>query len=174
MFIAALDVHRAFIENNPVKMAANIGLAMDWLKGRKLTEKQAGLALDSLSLVVPVISSTFASMPRMFRDTGQEAIGWLLIDEAGQAQPQHAIGAIWRAKRTVLVGDPKQLEPVSGIPSTVEGALGKHYKIPVLLVARKSLSTDTGRPDDGRWHLSTRPGVRTDLGGLSVTGSPAL
>ena len=130
VFIAALDVHRAFIENNPVKMAANIGLAMDWLKGRKLTEKQAGLALDSLSLVVPVISSTFASMPRMFRDTGQEAIGWLLIDEAGQAQPQHAIGAIWRAKRTVLVGDPKQLEPVSGIPSTVEGALGKHYKIP--------------------------------------------
>ncbi|HBZ2594477.1 TPA: viral (Super1) RNA helicase, partial [Klebsiella pneumoniae] len=114
VFIAALDVHRAFIENNPVKMAANIGLAMDWLKGRKLTEKQAGLALDSLSLVVPVISSTFASMPRMFRDTGQEAIGWLLIDEAGQAQPQHAIGAIWRAKRTVLVGDPKQLEPVSG------------------------------------------------------------
>ncbi len=125
MFIAALDVHRAFIENNPVKMAANIGLAMDWLKGRKLTEKQAGLALDSLSLVVPVISSTFASMPRMFRDTGQEAIGWLLIDEAGQAQPQHAIGAIWRAKRTVLVGDPKQLEPVSGIPSTVEGGAGK-------------------------------------------------
>jgi hypothetical protein len=122
VFIAALDVHRAFIENNPVKMAANIGLAMDWLKGRKLTEKQAGLALDSLSLVVPVISSTFASMPRMFRDTGQEAIGWLLIDEAGQAQPQHAIGAIWRAKRTVLVGDPKQLEPVSGIPSTKRGA----------------------------------------------------
>ncbi|PCO11933.1 hypothetical protein CP989_25385, partial [Enterobacter hormaechei] len=29
VFIAALDVHRAFIENNPVKMAANIGLAMD-------------------------------------------------------------------------------------------------------------------------------------------------
>ncbi len=173
MFIAALDVHRAFIENNPVKMAANIGLAMDWLKGRKLTEKQAGLALDSLSLVVPVISSTFASMPRMFRDTGQEAIGWLLIDEAGQAQPQHAIGAIWRAKRTVLVGDPKQLEPVSGIPSTVEGRWEN------IIRSRpaggpESLSTDTGRPDDGRWHLSTRPGVRTDLGGLSVTGSPAL
>ncbi|MBL2043988.1 hypothetical protein ELE95_30485, partial [Klebsiella pneumoniae] len=93
------------------------------LKGRALTEEQAGLALDSLCLVVPVISSTFASMPRMFRDTGQEAIGWLLIDEAGQAQPQHAVGAVWRAKRTVVVGDPQQLDPVSSIPSTVERAL---------------------------------------------------
>ncbi len=125
MFIAALDVHRAFIENNPVKMAANIGLAMDWLKG-ETTENRRVFSTPYLW------SSRLYQAPcvhaPMFRDTGQEAIGWLLIDEAGQAQPQHAIGAIW-SKRTVLVGDPKQLEPVSGIPSTVEGALGKHYKI---------------------------------------------
>ncbi|HIG5938801.1 DEAD/DEAH box helicase [Klebsiella pneumoniae] len=156
VFVAALDVHRAFIENNPVKIAANIGLAMDWLKGRALTEEQAGLALDSLCLVVPVISSTFASMPRMFRDTGQEAIGWLLIDEAGQAQPQHAVGAVWRAKRTVVVGDPKQLDPVSSIPSTVERALAKHFKVPscwwpgkvsVQILADQTMDVGTYLPD---------------------------
>lgn len=114
MFLAALDVHRAFIDTHPTEMPANLNLVSDWLNGRELSEKETALALDSLALVVPVISTTFASVPRMFRKAGKEAIGWLLIDEAGQALPQQAAGAIWRAKRTVVVGDPKQLEPVSG------------------------------------------------------------
>ena len=29
---------------------------------------------------------------------GQDSLGWLLIDEAGQATPQSAAGAIWRSK----------------------------------------------------------------------------
>ncbi|MEQ0006699.1 AAA domain-containing protein [Klebsiella sp. GG_Kp146] len=130
MFLAALDVHRAFIESHPVEMSANLNLVSDWLNGKEIPDKQAALALDSLSLVVPVISTTFASVPRMFKKIGKEAIGWLLIDEAGQALPQQAAGAVWRAKRTVVVGDPKQLEPVSGIPSSVEGALAQSYDIP--------------------------------------------
>src|SRR3546814_15445910 len=90
----------------------------------------ARTALDSLALVVPVISTTFASMPRMFNQFGRESIGWLLIDEAGQALPEQAAGAIWRAERTVVVGEPNQLEPGLGLPAGVEGALGQRYGVP--------------------------------------------
>lgn len=129
MFLAALTVHRAFIEDHPVQMMANLGLASDWLAGKSMPEEQARLALESLCLVVPVLSTTFASMPRMFRQASSEAIGWLLIDEAGQALPQHAAGAIWRARRTVVVGDPNQLEPVLALPTGLQGALARHFGI---------------------------------------------
>lgn len=130
LFLAALDVHRAFIEAHPREIIENLDLASNWLQGKSMPEEMARIALDSLALVVPVASTTFASMPRMFNLLERESIGWLLIDEAGQALPEQAAGAIWRAKRTVVVGDPNQLEPVLGLPVAVEGALAQHYGVP--------------------------------------------
>jgi hypothetical protein len=159
LFLAALDVHRSFIENHPNQIISNIHMASNWLQGKHLPEEQAELALDSLSLIVPVISTTFASIPRMFKNISREAIGWLLIDEAGQALPQQAAGAIWRAARTVVVGDPKQLEPVSGIPSIVEGALARHYGVPsawwpgqvsAQVLADQSMNLGTLLPDQDK------------------------
>lgn len=156
LFLAALDVQRSFIENHPTQMISNINLASDWLRGKPLPEAEATLALDSLSLIVPVVSTTFASIPRMFKNIGREAIGWLLIDEAGQALPQQAAGAIWRASRTVVVGDPKQLEPVSGIPTVVEASLGQHFAVPpswwpsevsAQILADQSMDLGTYLPD---------------------------
>lgn len=69
--------------------------------------------LQSLQLMVPVISTTFASVGNFFRYAKQPgSIGTLIIDEAGQAAPQTAIGALWRAHRAIVIGDPKQIEPV--------------------------------------------------------------
>lgn len=128
-FLAALELHRAFIEIHAETMSHNLTLAVQWLQGKKLPAQLCQLAFDSLTLVVPVLSTTFASVARMFADIGKEGIGWLLIDEAGQAMPQQAAGAIWRAQRTLVVGDPLQLEPVVVIPASIEAALAKHYRI---------------------------------------------
>ena len=88
---------------------------MDVLRGRTLTEQQEPARRSlwaSLFLVVPVISTTFASTARLFGPLSKEQLGWLLIDEAGQALPQAAVGALWRAKRAIVIGDPLQIQPV--------------------------------------------------------------
>ncbi|KLR59003.1 hypothetical protein [Diaphorobacter sp. J5-51] len=61
LFLAALDVQRAFIENNARQFMANMGLASDWLSGKPMPEDLAQLALESLCLVVPASSTTFLS-----------------------------------------------------------------------------------------------------------------
>ncbi len=68
---------------------------------------------QSLFLLVPVLSTTFASVGRLFEDIRRPGVvGTLIVDEAGQAQPQMALGALCRCRRAVVVGDPRQIEPV--------------------------------------------------------------
>lgn len=76
-------------------------------------EEFVGALFQTLFLLVPVISSTFASVGRMLKDVKQSGvIGTLIVDEAGQAQPQMAVGALYRSRKAMIVGDPKQVEPV--------------------------------------------------------------
>jgi superfamily I DNA and/or RNA helicase len=89
--------------------------------------------------VVPVVSTTFASAGRMFTGLGRESLGWLLVDEAGQAAPQNTAGALWRCQRAVIVGDPLQLEPVVTLPWGGQRALLEEFNIaPVWAPSRSS------------------------------------
>jgi hypothetical protein len=131
VFLAALNLHKAFIYANADKMRKSLQGAMDILSGaaKGLSESAAEEAWTTLFFVVPVISTTFASFDRLFSHLGKESLGWLLIDEAGQATPQAAVGAIWRSKRVVVVGDPLQLEPILPLPFTAQQALRAHYHL---------------------------------------------
>lgn len=134
LFVEAVRLHQAFIEGARKKIIANLDLWSDMMAG-KITgasdNRYAQYLWQTLFLVVPVVSTTFASFGRMFRHLGRESIGWLLIDEAGQSTPQAAAGAIWRAKRALVVGDPLQIEPVFTVDDSAVDRIREHYRVPM-------------------------------------------
>lgn len=133
LFVLALAVHKSFVTLAAAEVQHNLGaLFSDWksshLQGRDDQELLAHL-WSTLFLTVPVISTTFASVPRMLGKLPAEALGWLLVDEAGQAAPQEAVGAMMRAKRAVVVGDPLQIKPVMGLPAPFISHLAAQYGV---------------------------------------------
>jgi hypothetical protein len=126
VFSAAMALHKSFIVAAWQPLRKSLSAFVNVLTGAIHPDKVAGGVAqlwDAFFLVVPVVSTTFASFPRLFTGMRRESLAWLLIDEAGQAGPQQAVGAIWRARRTILVGDPRQLEPVVGVPEELIGPL---------------------------------------------------
>lgn len=131
LFLAALALHKAFILAGGRRMRGNLNALMDILDGKGRPEDPAATQAvwQTLFLVVPVVSSTFASLGRLFAGMGRESLGWLFIDEAGQAAPQYAAGALWRTRRAVIVGDPLQLEPVVTLPWGGQRALAREFGV---------------------------------------------
>lgn len=125
VFLAALGLHAAFVTGAAGQVMHNVGHVLGTASRDSATPKGEDLRAvwQTLFLLVPVISTTFASCGRMFGALGRESLGWLLIDEAGQALPQAAVGALWRSRRAVVVGDPLQLEPISQVPEEVQERL---------------------------------------------------
>ncbi|BAI76372.1 superfamily I DNA and RNA helicase (plasmid) [Azospirillum sp. B510] len=118
-FLRALDLHRAFLAGASKKVWTNLNRFMDLLTGKIAGDAVEGGPASlwaTFGLAVPLVSTTFASFDRLFDGMGRESIGWLFVDEAGQATPQAATGAVWRARRAVIIGDPLQLEPVVTLP----------------------------------------------------------
>lgn len=132
VFITAIRLHKAFIDASSRKLRHNLRWFFGEITNNKIPlEKRQYLPFiwQTLFLVVPVISTAFASVGRMLKDLPQESIGWLLVDEAGQAKPQEAIGAIYRAKRVIPVGDPLQVEPIESLPLPLVESIAKHLGV---------------------------------------------
>lgn len=129
LFREALQLHEAWlfsVSQNGGGFGGNLVAMQSVLQNTFDGDAGDRLALwQSLFMVVPVISSTFASMARQFEGIGTESIGWLFVDEAGQAVPQAAVGALLRSKRALVIGDPLQIEPVFTLPKQLISELSK-------------------------------------------------
>lgn len=134
LFIEAIKLHKAFIDAAAKPLRHNLGILMqNFSKPKENIDKKILDSMtdlwSSLFLVIPSISTTFASVGRMLECLPPNSLGWLLIDEAGQALPQAAVGAILRANHVIVTGDPLQINPVVSLPSKLTKDICKEFKI---------------------------------------------
>jgi len=133
LFEAAIRLHKAFIDGaaKPIRHNCNVFLEDFCMKslGKPALDDLFPHLWSTFFLIVPVVSTTFASVARMLSGLGTESLGWLLVDEAGQALPQAAVGALARCKRAVVVGDPLQIEPIVTLPETLTTMICEQFQI---------------------------------------------
>ena len=119
----ALQLQKAVVMSDAFRKNMQL-LSQYWgsLSDRKKLQKNFDLnmifpaLLNSLMIAVPVISSTFAAVERFLTNCKSESsLGTIIIDEAGQALPHMLVGALLRAQKAIVVGDPKQIEPVQTV-----------------------------------------------------------
>lgn len=131
LFYQAMILHKAFILNSQ-KTYQNIcrlfNLWNDKYSPENRREAYADL-FNTFQLIVPVVSTTFASVQSFFNGIEANELGLFIIDEAGQATPQSALGAIWRSKKVVIVGDPLQVEPIITVPRELQTIYADKFHI---------------------------------------------
>ena len=130
IFLKSLRIHELAIFSNPKPFYNNLNLFMAMLDGRtEVSESLSTNLWKTFFFCIPVVSTSLASVSKLFRNVKPESIGWLLIDEAGQATPQSIAGIVNRAKRAIIIGDPIQIPPVVTLPEKLIHLLNAPYKL---------------------------------------------
>lgn len=129
LFYEALKLTEAFILNSK-SVKENIKNFIN-LSDVSIEDRIASKAhiINTLQILVPVISTTFASVGSFLKHVQENELGLLVVDEAGQATPQSAIGALWRSHKAIIVGDPLQVEPIDTLPKQLREVLVNEYGV---------------------------------------------
>lgn len=76
-------------------------------------------ALLDFSLLCPVVSFSLASLSVKYGKNGVGTIPWVVVDEAGQATLPSSVVPLDKARRIIVVGDPRQVPPVVTVPKSL-------------------------------------------------------
>jgi predicted nucleic acid-binding Zn-ribbon protein len=129
IFLTSLKIHEYAVLSNAKQFRNNINILLEMLDGKATVSKTIATSVwKTFFFLVPVVSTSLASVSRLFKNLEEDSIGWLLLDEAGQATVQSAAGIINRSKRSIIIGDPLQIEPVMTSPTKLIEILNRPYK----------------------------------------------
>lgn len=130
LFIAAIRLRKAFVANAPKQIVNSWKIFQNqkhllYPQDRHILKS----AFQIMQVLVPVMSTTIASVQNMFANLGENTIDNVVVDEAGQASPPAIVGLMWRAKRLVAVGDPAQIEPVVTTNEATLRTIAREYQV---------------------------------------------
>lgn len=147
LFLCALRLQEASLMANASDWFSLLRVVRAFLRGQALPRSTADLEAiwQALFFVVPVVSTTLASFGRLFQGMGSASLGWVMVDEAGQAPAASVAGALWRARRAILVGDPLQIEPVVTVPAALVEKLAAHNGLEDRIITRWSPVTQSAQ-----------------------------
>ena len=173
LFALAMKLHKAFIDATAQKVSHNLGVLMGAMSAGAFQEEAKKVLLpdlwSTLFVVCPVVSTTFASVDRMLGDMPPASLGWVLVDEAGQATPQSAVGLLMRARKAVVVGDPLQIPPVVSLPQRLIVEVAKYFGVSQAQWLAPEASVQTVADESSRLRAEFRADV-----GVREVGIPLL
>ncbi|WP_288760398.1 AAA domain-containing protein [uncultured Lacticaseibacillus sp.] len=96
-------------ENLPQKETSQITKKRDW---------------QIISMLTPCIVGTFYQVDKFFQDNHKQpmfnGIDLLVVDEAGQVSPEVALASFALAKKALVVGDTKQIQPIWTLEKNID------------------------------------------------------
>jgi len=122
-----LDIHCRY----PAFIGALHYWEATWLMKGSIKIKDRKSEIDywhNLAMLLPCNVSTLSMLPKFFKHTQgkyppyrmNEEIDLLIMDESGQATPEEGAAAFALAKKALIVGDTKQIQPIWGVSTSVD------------------------------------------------------
>ncbi|WP_299229300.1 AAA domain-containing protein [Sulfurihydrogenibium sp.] len=132
IFIESLKLHKLLIAKHKEEFKKILNIFTAFLSiPDKFTNDTYSMEdlFNAFFFVIPVTSTTFHSFGTLFKNMRKAGIGYLIVDEAGQATPQQALMPLYKSNKAIVVGDPLQIEPVVSITSDLDNYLIKSFNI---------------------------------------------
>ena len=160
VFVAAVRFNEALVIKLAKDLLPHFGSLEKITRGQSVKASSVSTAhLWGINfLLFPVVSTTLASVSRVFAQMSEAAIGLVMLDESGQSLPYMPVGLLQRAKQAVVVGDPIQIEPVTTLRAEMDESMMQRHNVvgPLYKVSESSAQLVADRAGRYRSHIGDR------------------
>jgi len=129
------ELSRKYVRNfylrnisNKQELIGAVNSFLNEVSTSRITENIGSYFFENAIKMLKIWSSTLKSIRRSF-PLRAGIFDYVIFDEASQVDLPSAVPALYRAKKAVVVGDPKQLTHIAGITKNMDKEIAKIHKL---------------------------------------------